>query len=74
MEPTTENTTPVFLRLDEVLRRTGLKRSTAYALAQQGLFPRPIHPHGTRSSVWLAHEIIAWQQAAMAAAGREAGV
>lgn len=47
------------LRLREVLERTGLSRSMAYALAKDGLFPRPINL-GPRAVGWLASEVSAW--------------
>ena len=38
-----ETRAPVrFLRLPEVLARTGLSRSTIYVRVDQGLFPRPV--------------------------------
>ena len=47
------------LRLPTVMGRTGLCRSTAYALVKDGQFPHPINL-GTRSVGWLESEINAW--------------
>lgn len=48
-----------FLRLPEVKVRTGLSRSTIYALIGQSKFPRHI-PLGLRCVGWLESEIDAW--------------
>lgn len=47
------------LRLPEVKARTGLSRSTIYALIGQSKFPRHI-PLGMRCVGWLESEIDAW--------------
>jgi prophage regulatory protein len=46
------------IKLPEVERRTGLSRSTIYAMAAAGQFPRPIKliPNG-RASGWLEDEV-----------------
>jgi prophage regulatory protein len=48
-----------FLRLREVLVRTGLTRSMAYALLKDGHFPRSINL-GPRAVGWLESEIDSW--------------
>jgi len=48
-----------FMRLPEVLAITGLARSTVYALAQRGEFPRSYRT-GARASGWRESEIKAW--------------
>jgi prophage regulatory protein len=48
-----------FLRLPEVKARTGLSRSTIYALISQNAFPRHV-PLGMRCVGWLESEIDAW--------------
>ena len=48
------------LRLPEVLGRTGLSRSTLYSLIQRGLFIAPVHPVGTKVSVWPSDRVDAW--------------
>ncbi len=52
------------LRLPEVEDTTGLKRSTIYQKAKQGLFPKPVKLT-ERSSAWRESEVQAW------VAGRE---
>ncbi|MBL1147367.1 MAG: AlpA family transcriptional regulator [Pseudomonadota bacterium] len=48
-----------FLRLTDVMARTGLSRSTIYLHINQGLFPTNINI-GPRSVGWLESEIDAW--------------
>jgi prophage regulatory protein len=48
-----------FLRLPEVKTRTGLSRSTIYALIGQNTFPRHV-PLGMRCVGWLESEIDEW--------------
>ena len=48
-----------FIRLREVLHRTGLGRSTVYRWMDEERFPRPIRL-GTRSVAWIEHEIDDW--------------
>ena len=48
-----------FLRLPEVRTRTGLSRSTIYALIGRDEFPRHV-PLGMRCVGWLESEIDAW--------------
>jgi len=59
----------VIIRLPEVCKRTGLGRSSIYALVKQQCFPRPI-PLSARAVGWVASEIEAWLQSR--AAKREA--
>lgn len=47
------------LRLPAVMQKTGLARSTIYALAASGTFPSPVKL-GARASGWLEQEIEAW--------------
>jgi prophage regulatory protein len=47
------------LRLRDVLARTGLTRSMAYALVKAQDFPTPINL-GARAVGWLESEIDAW--------------
>ena len=46
-------------RLPEVLRRTGLSRSTIYEMISRGDFPRQIKL-GRRAIGWAADEVIEW--------------
>jgi prophage regulatory protein len=48
-----------FLRLPDVMRRTGLPRSSLYALIKQGAFPRQIQLPG-RSVAWLESDVSDW--------------
>ena len=50
---------PALLRLPEVIRRTGYKKSTLYHLASQGKFPSPI-PLGARAVAWNEHSVSEW--------------
>jgi len=47
------------LRLDEVIERVGLRRSSIYSYIKQGRFPVPISL-GARAVGWLDHEISEW--------------
>lgn len=62
MTTTTKRETPSrvrFLRLPEVLERTGLSRSTIYVRLEQGLFPRPVSL-GARAVGWIESEVDEW--------------
>lgn len=48
-----------FLRLPEVLARTGLSRSTIYVRLDQGRFPRPVSLGG-RAVGWIEEEVDEW--------------
>jgi prophage regulatory protein len=48
-----------FLRLPAVEARTGLKRSTLYARAAAGSFPKP-YKLGPRASGWAEDEVEQW--------------
>ncbi len=49
------------LRLEEVERTTGYRRSSIYAKIAAGEFPKPI-PLGARAVGWLETEIAEWQR------------
>lgn len=49
------------LRLPEVIKITGLSRSTIYLMIKAGSFPPPIKL-SARASGWLAHEIELWKE------------
>jgi prophage regulatory protein len=53
------------LRLVEVERATGLRRSSVYERMSAGTFPRPIRL-AARSVGWLASEVEAWVHARVA--------
>lgn len=61
----------VLLRLPEVCRRTGRKRSALYQDIAAGNFPAPVKL-GERASAWPEHEITAWIAERMAARERVA--
>jgi len=50
-----------FLRLANVIARTGLSRSSIYLGISKGTFPQTVGL-GTRSVAWLESEIDAWVQ------------
>jgi prophage regulatory protein len=50
-----------FLRLNAVLERTGLSRSTLYRRMQRGSFPKNIQI-STRCAAWRESAIIDWQR------------
>jgi prophage regulatory protein len=47
------------LRILDVVAKVGLKRSTIYSLAKQGLFPRPIKL-SSHASAWLENQVEEW--------------
>ena len=51
----------VMLRLREVMRVTGLARSTVYKLIHDGKFPRPIKL-GARAVAWRSDAVNGWIQ------------
>ena len=59
--PRNERTNPPirFLRLPEVMKRTGLSRSTIYVRLAEGRFPRPV-ALGGRAVGWIEAEIEKW--------------
>ncbi|MXW16170.1 MAG: AlpA family transcriptional regulator [Gemmatimonadetes bacterium] len=59
--PRNERTNPPirFLRLPEVMKRTGLSRSTIYVRLAEGRFPRPV-ALGGRAVGWIEAEIEEW--------------
>ncbi len=60
-----------FLRLSEVIARTGLSRSTIYLRIAKGEFPKQASI-GPNASAWLASEIDAWIAARIAERDRKA--
>lgn len=55
-----------FLRLPEVLARTGLSRSTIYVRLDLGRFPRPVSLGG-RAVGWIESEVEEWIRQRIAA-------
>ncbi len=70
------STTPrkgeIVLRLQDVERRTGLRRATIYRRAGEGTFPKPIKL-GPNSSGWLESEIDAFLAKAIEERDAQAG-
>jgi prophage regulatory protein len=65
-----------FIRLQEVLRITGLSQSALYDKMSKGEFPRQVklsnNPRVRKQSVaWLEAEILSWQQARIASRAAE---
>lgn len=58
--------TPQLLRLSEVMKRTGLKRSSIYQKIEEEGFPQQVKVGG-RASAWVSAEIDAWIAAKIAA-------
>ena len=58
-----------FLRLPDVIRRTGYKRSNIYHLMSLGEFPRSVQL-GPRAVAWLEHEIDEWIDERVESRGR----
>lgn len=50
---------PKILRIGQVIAVTGLPRSSVYALARQGRFPKPVPIAGRRVG-WSAAQVTAW--------------
>ena len=50
-----------FLRLPDVIERTGYKRTTIYEMIKAGNFPAPVHL-GPRAVAWVESEVEAWMQ------------
>tara|TARA_R110000822_G_scaffold49736_3_gene130486 strand:+ start:6789 stop:7043 length:255 start_codon:yes stop_codon:yes gene_type:complete len=57
---------PELWRIDTVVQRTGLSRSTVYALVKEGSFPRSVPLIG-KTVAWDSREIEAWIEARIAA-------
>ncbi|WP_369942752.1 helix-turn-helix transcriptional regulator [Xanthomonas medicagonis] len=54
-----------FLRIREVLARTGLPKSTLYDRIRVGSFPKPV-PLGGTLSAWVESEVEDWMAARIA--------
>jgi prophage regulatory protein len=52
-----------FLRLKQVIARTGLPRSSIYLMVGDGRFPRQVRLSGSRSVAWVEAEVEDWMQA-----------
>ena len=60
-QQTEPGTTPPvrFVRLPEVIVRTGLSRSTIYVMVAAGRFPKPVRL-GARAVGWIESELDEW--------------
>ena len=67
-QPTEPKATPPirFVRLREVMARTGLSRSTIHVWVAEGRFPKPV-PLGRRSVGWIESELEDWLRDRIAA-------
>lgn len=63
---------PALLRRYEVEARTGLSRSTLFALVASGDFPKPIELHG-RTRAWVESDVSDWIAAKIQAGRRACG-
>ncbi len=54
-----QETELLILRLGDVMKRTGLSRSSIYAYIDKKTFPKPFKI-GERAVGWYAHDIDAW--------------
>ena len=58
------------IKLKDVTAMTGLSRSHLYALAQQGIFPKPVKLT-ERSSAWVESEVQGWIESRIALRNEE---
>jgi prophage regulatory protein len=61
-----ESENPRFLRLNQVVEKTGMSRSTVYLYLNQGRFPKPVQI-SERLVAWVESEVDAWMQERIAA-------
>jgi prophage regulatory protein len=54
------------LTLEEVMAKTGMKKTYIYEEAAAGRFPKPTHPRGSRAARWVRGEIDTWNKACIA--------
>ena len=57
--------TKKFIRLPEVINRTGYRRTSIYEKISEGTFPAPIKL-GPRAVAWVSEEIDKWMDARIA--------
>ena len=57
---------PSLLRINSVIQRTGLKRSSIYARVKSGNFPAPAKIPGSSVSVWSSVEVQDWIEQTLA--------
>ncbi|WP_228507961.1 helix-turn-helix transcriptional regulator [Xanthomonas phaseoli] len=54
-----------FMRLPEVIDTVGVSKSTLYAWAAAGKFPKPVQFPGGNIAAWVSTEVAAWMSAAV---------
>ncbi|WP_234840981.1 helix-turn-helix transcriptional regulator, partial [Xanthomonas perforans] len=54
-----------FMRLPEVIATVGVSKSTLYAWAAAGKFPKPVQFPGGNIAAWVSTEVAAWMSAAV---------
>lgn len=59
--PVASEAAVLLLRLQAVIRVTGLSRSTVYRLIAHGQFPRPVRL-GPRAVAWRRQDLEAWSE------------
>ena len=55
-----------FMRVPEVIATVGVSKSTLYAWAAAGKFPKPVQVPGGNIAAWMSTEVAAWMEAAVA--------
>jgi prophage regulatory protein len=50
---------PKLMRMPEVVAATGYTKASIYRLIEEGKFPRPVHLCGGRAAGWVADEVYA---------------
>ncbi|MEA9655600.1 AlpA family phage regulatory protein [Xanthomonas campestris pv. raphani] len=60
-----------FMRAKEVTTTIGVSKSTLYAWAAAGKFPKPVQLPGGGATAWVSTEVTAWMTAAVAARDNE---
>ena len=55
-----------FLRLPQVIQRTGISRSAIYKMVADGAFPVPVRI-GARTVAWVESDIESWSESRIAA-------
>jgi len=59
-----------FLRIREVVERTGLSRSSIYQKIKDGLFPKQVKI-SANASAWLESEVDSWIKSALESRGEQ---
>lgn len=57
------------LRIDDVTERTGMAKATVYRMINDGAFPAPVKPTGSRMSAWPEEVVDNWIRARTGANG-----